>query len=173
MAREEPVELALKTLHVRIPLERAYTDDQLRKLAAESETAKGQLRPQPAGIERDPWLRIYDARLRYARRMIAASASGTLPDALDAEIAVIRIGALVIVTLPFELFNEVGALIKAHYGPRNTMVMCYTNGDFGYFLSDRLYDKAVYEAKEAFLYYGWPGPIARGATRILLDAILS
>jgi hypothetical protein len=169
----EPAALSLRTIHVRIPLERAYSHDQLERLAEESQASLDLPLTQPPGAERDLWRKIYEARLRYSRRMLAASGSGTLPDAIEAEIAVIRIGALVLVTLPFESFNEIGARIKAHFGSGNTMVICYANGDFGYFPSERLYDRAAYEVKEAFLYYGWPGPIARNATETLLGAILT
>ena len=162
----EDGELRVDTVALRLRVPRRFTDAQLTSMI-EDEVAH----PLPADAVPDVSQRVRKARADYARRTLGASADGSLLAAVTAEVKVIRLGGLVMVTHPFEAFNEVGQAIKSLYGPGTTMVIGYAGGNFGYLPSQRLYDQAAYEVGEAFLYYGYPGPLPRTAAAELLAAL--
>jgi len=113
------------------------------------------------------------AYLHWIENMLRQIDNGTLEKSVCADVKIIEIGDLKIVTLPFETFHEICLKIKKHFGEDRTFVICYANGDFGYFPSKALYAQAEagYEAGMAYRYYGYPGPVSKDAEDILLDAI--
>ena len=90
---------------------------------------------------------------------------------MDAGCKVVRLGPLTIVTLPFEPFCGVGMELKEHFGPDTTLVLGYSNGNFGYLPSEDLYDRAQYEVRGAYKFYGYPNPVVRQAQRLIEDAL--
>jgi neutral ceramidase len=60
-----------------------------------------------------------------------------------------RIGPLVVVGLPGEIFVELGAQIKAALGDSPVLVCGYTNGNVGYVPTRAAYDEGGYEVVPA------------------------
>ena len=156
--------LSVETLNVRIPLNTEVFEteaERLRKPAA-GKDAQGKIQDESKA---DRAYRHWIERIESMKR------NGTFYSSVAADIKIVRFGKLTVVTLPFEAFHEIGLKIKEYFDPDRTMVICYANGDYGYFPSKELYDAACYEAGAAFKFYGHPGPVVRNAEDILLDAI--
>lgn len=116
---------------------------------------------------------VENAFKKWMLKMNAKISSGTLEDFVIADIKIIRIGKLTMVTLPFEAYHQIGLKIKEYFGAERTIIICYANGDYGYFPSKALYGKSEYEAKMAFKFYGYPGPVTEDAEDILLGSIFN
>jgi neutral ceramidase len=159
-------ELRVQTVPLRLPLQRWFRDAELQGMIEDDAARRLPVEAEPSVDDR-----IRSARASYARRMLAAAAGGTLATEVSTELRVVTVGRLVIVVHPFEAFNEVGRAIKGLFRPRPTMVVGYAGGDFGYLPSEKLYDAARYETGDAFLYYGYPGPVARDAAARLVAAL--
>lgn len=114
------------------------------------------------------------AYLHWVENMLRKIDNGTLEKSVCADVKIIEIGDLKILTIPFEAFHGIGLKIKKLFGENRTFVICYANGDFGYFPSKELYDQAEagYEVGMAYKYYGYPGPVSKDAEDILFNAIL-
>ena len=69
--------------------------------------------------------KVIDAYIMWAEEMLDKIREKTLLIYIDAGIKVIGIGKLKIVTLPFEVFHDIGILLKKHFGENNTFVICY------------------------------------------------
>lgn len=111
------------------------------------------------------------AYLHWAENMLRRMNEGGLEREINVELKMIRIGELIIISIPFEVFHGIGARIKEHFGLQNTLVLSLANGDYGYLPSKDLYDNAEYETRQAFKFYGYPGPICREAEDILCDSL--
>jgi hypothetical protein len=70
------------------------------------------------------------------------------------EIGVIRIGNAALVTLPGELFAEIGLNIKARSPFRTTIISELTNGSFCYIPTAAAYDRGGYETEFSAKVYG-------------------
>lgn len=154
--------LTVETLNVCIPL----NTDAFEAETAEMEAAEIKAKEKATGESKAD-----RAFKHWMDRISAMKRDGTYYDYIAADIKIVQIGKLTIVTLPFETFHKIGIKIKQHFDPDRTMVLCYANGDYGYFPSKGMYDVSCYEAGSAFKYYGHPGPVVKNAEDILFDAI--
>lgn len=160
--------ISINTLSVSIPLN--YNFDE-HYLLAEIEKYSRELKETEQSDANSITIKVLNAHKHWAEKMLEMLKAGILTRMVEADIKLIRIGSLVIVTLPFEAFHEIGLKIKEHYGCLNTMVICYANGDYGYMPSEQMYPRCGYEVKEAYKYYGFPGPIAEGAENIIFNRL--
>jgi neutral ceramidase len=108
-------------------------------------------------------------RVLWADRGVKGYENNTLMTEVHPLIRTWKIGELVFVAMPFEIFHELGLRVKELFGKENTVVLGYTGGVFGYLPYGAMYDRSVYEVKSAHLYYGYPGPLAKEAGDIILD----
>ncbi|MEN6313781.1 MAG: neutral/alkaline non-lysosomal ceramidase N-terminal domain-containing protein [Clostridiaceae bacterium] len=156
--------LTVETLNVCIPLNTAIFEAEIERLKTEAadKEAKGK------GQSESKADRAYK---HWMDRISGMKRSGMYYSYVAADIKIVRIGKLTVVTLPFEVFHKIGLKIKEYFDPDRTMVLCYANGDYGYFPTKELYDVSCYEAGSAFKFYGHPGPVVKNAEDILLDAI--
>jgi len=116
--------------------------------------------------------KVEKAYLHWVEKMLQKAREGSIETEIHADIKLIRLGKLVIVTLPFEAFHDIGLKIKQHFGCDNTMVICYANGIYGYLPSKEQYKLATYEAGEAHKFYGLPGPMSIEAEDIILRELI-
>ena len=155
--------LKLSNLTVEVPLDIGF----------DRESLKRRISVYQDGIERETGLAgmIYSVYLNWGREMMRHLENGTLPRRITSSVTVAQLGSLTMVFVPFELFTEVGLLIKQLYGAGNTMVVAYANGEEGYFISETLYPYAKYERRESFKFTHNPGsPVAKAQT-MLLEAL--
>lgn len=125
-------------------------------------------------LKKDPTnslVKYNEAYIKWCDRMLEKLNNGTLDKNITALSKVIRIGRLNIITLPFEIFHDIGLELKNHFGSESTMVIGYADGDFGYLPSKRLYRLSRYEVPLAHRFYGYPGPVSRKAEDIIYQAL--
>jgi neutral ceramidase len=99
--------------------------------------------------ERYPTEGLAEFYLNWASHIQSLVERGTPPPVTYAEVQVMRIGPLVVVGLPGEIFVELGAQIKAALGESPVLVCGYTNGNVGYVPTRAAYDEGGYEVVPA------------------------
>jgi len=100
----------------------------------------------------------------YARRVIALAEH---PDTIDMKIQAIRIGELVICTLPFEVFAEIGLELKKRSPFADTFVVSFANGAFGYLPTP---EQHVFGGYETWLS---TNRVERDASEILTEELVA
>jgi hypothetical protein len=81
--------------------------------------------------------------------------SDPLPE-IAVETQALRIGPVVVASLPGEFFNAYGRQVKAAASDRPVMVAAWTNDNVGYFPTREQYPYGGYEVEVAYKYYGFP-----------------
>lgn len=122
--KTEPLAAATRTLTVR------HEDMTAGQLRAEIDAQRRAILDDPAGdAGRDA--RMAAVRLTAAGKMLARlEVGGTLDDA--AEVQALRLGELLIVGAPFELFRGVKEQVRRALGREPALVLSNTNGALGY-----------------------------------------
>ncbi|MBU5436851.1 neutral/alkaline non-lysosomal ceramidase N-terminal domain-containing protein [Tissierella sp. MSJ-40] len=102
---------------------------------------------------------------KYQGAVINLDLINTL-DTLDFNlpIQVLKIGKIILVGLPIELFNEYGQIIKKKSKYKNTLIVGYTNGMLGYVYTPESYDKGDYEA--------WSSPFHKTTGDFIVENVL-
>jgi neutral ceramidase len=90
-----------------------------------------------------------ERRLQRARSMLESRESGQPLPTVPAEVSAFRIGPLAAVTVPGELFCEIGMRIKAASPFPHTLIAGYTNGSVGYIPTAEAYPEGGYEVTHA------------------------
>jgi neutral ceramidase len=146
------------------------------RLVAESVQVDVPLMPLPSAQEVEEYARItyksikdtcgdvwekrvaIDYRLRWAEDALA-SIQGK-PGAerqqthIQAEFQMMILGDVVLTTLPFEAFVEYQGIAEASAPYSDSLVVAYTNGNFGYMFTDEAFKLGGYEVTGAFQLYG-------------------
>jgi neutral ceramidase len=161
-------EISMHTINVKIPFQHNLNEKDFEDLKA---SLREELEHESAEGGNTLQAKVYKAHIRWTDRMLEKIKINTLPDCISAELKLIKVGPLVMLAIPFEVFHGVGLRIKEYLGKYSTMIIGYANGDFGYFPSNELYPVANYEVKYAHRYYGYPGPLCENAEDILFNAI--
>ena len=109
---------------------------------------------------------LHQVRLRTAadiweQKMIEARAKGTLPESLDTEVQVVRIGGISFVALGAEVFSTMGDDLRQATG-ETLYIVGYANGDMGYLPTPEAYDEGGYEVNIAFIFYYSLRPVREG-----------
>ena len=77
---------------------------------------------------------------------------------IPGEIAIVHIGEITLVGMSGEVFSETGWQIKSMLKPNPVFVIGYANGNIGYLPTKAAVAEGGYEVKDAYRYYGQPGP---------------
>jgi hypothetical protein len=152
-----------------LPLSWDFTTESLRELANQYRARSNEADYRDHPGDNRPGKTTDGAFATWAAEMLDELAAGQLPRSITARLTQVRIGGFAITGLPFEVFHDTGKQLREAQG--GGMVIGYTNGDFGYLPSQGLYDKASYEAAEAYRYYGYPGPFPKGAAETVVETI--
>jgi neutral ceramidase len=124
-----------------------------------------------AGVEGDALQRKIQAALaRWAERVREVYEAGCLRSTVSAELQVICIGDVAIVTAPGELFCELGLQIKRGIDARLVLVCGFGNDNIGYIPARRAYVHGGYEIADAYKFYGYPAALAPEAGEQLVAA---
>jgi neutral ceramidase len=123
----------------------------------------------------DAWRRRLDDEnvyvRRHARLMLRAIArDGHTRAAEDAPLHVVRIGTLSLVAIGGEVVVDYALAIKAKYGEATWVAGC-TDSVFGYLPSTRVLREGGYEAGDAMLYYGRPGPFTETVETTVMSRV--
>lgn len=90
-----------------------------------------------------------ERRRQRAKDMLASRESGQPLPAVPAEVSAFRVGPLAAVTVPGELFCEIGMRIKAASPFPHTLIAGYANGSVGYLPTAEAYPEGGYEVTHA------------------------
>ena len=87
------------------------------------------------------------------------------------KMALIRLAEnLGFLTFNAEVVVEYGLFVKELSGG-NVLPLAYSNGMIGYVTTEQQLEEGGYESREAFRYFGMPGPFAASTERRLRKAI--
>lgn len=92
----------------------------------------------------------------HARRLTRLHWGSEPLPAYQAETQALRLGPLLIASLPGEFFTAFGQQVKAAAPGRPVLVANWTNDNLGYFPTRGEYPRGGYEVETAYRYYGYP-----------------
>ncbi len=90
----------------------------------------------------------------WAEEVLELARKGTLPTALEVEIGYLKIGELVLVAVPLEIFSSISLKMRKRIAARYVFVASYTNGYSGYLADKAAYEEGGYEVEEWHKYAG-------------------
>lgn len=125
--RTDTVELATRTLPPRAQLEQEYLE------------ATGQLAYATSKEEQATWQR----KQRLAQEALVLMDLGSVP--IPAEVQVMRVGDVAFVSMPGELFVELGLSIKQQSPAAHTFIVGYANDWIGYLTTPQAWEEGGYE----------------------------
>ncbi len=128
--RSETILLKVRNLPDRTAVQQAYTEASNKRTAATTDA------------ERAQWTRTQ----RLAEEKLVLIERGSEP--IPAEIQVVRIGDVALVSLPGEPFTELGLAIKQRSPARHTFVIGYANDWIGYLATPQAWQQGGYEVGE-------------------------
>jgi hypothetical protein len=134
------------------PVEEAQQEVEARRAALEQAKAEGGPVEELGGL-------VADVERAEHRLLRVKRAGGTA--ALPIEIQVFRVGQMVMVGVPGEVFFELGKAIKERSGYEHTMVISLSNDYPGYVPTSEAYAQGGYEAIST--------PFAQGAGEQLVE----
>ena len=107
--------------------------------------------------------------ISWLTEMLKMAALAPLPEEIEGEIWVARLGDCAIVGTPGELFTEIGAEVRKRSPFTTTLFAGYCQGVLGYVSTPEEYQWGGYEPTVAQRGYGHPAPFAPEASRILIE----
>ncbi len=136
---------------VEVPLVPLPDDDQLRQMIQEH-TPKLAAWPEPDMASWD--YTRHKTAIEWAREAIDARAAGNDRTSTSLFLQAISIGQLLILGVPNELFDTLGARIRRALTPRCVLIATLSSGCEGYLATAAAHEKESYEASKAFRYIG-------------------
>jgi len=91
--------------------------------------------------------------LDWVEEFISALDSGTVPDAFHARIAAARIGPLLLLALPFEVYSQTGIAIRQAMGASPVLLSAYTGGVVGYVPTDAAKRQGGYGPAQSYRFF--------------------
>jgi hypothetical protein len=149
---------------VEVPLAPPPSGDELAAMRSEWERQRATSETSDEG-------RFALFQLAWGDELQRAMTHGTVPGALSVHLFAARIGDLLVVTFPLEIYSEIGLALRRSAAPRPLIVAGYTNGLLGYAPTDLAIDQGGYGP--ALSYRFFPRlltPLARGSAQLLTRA---
>ncbi|MCL2321410.1 MAG: neutral/alkaline non-lysosomal ceramidase N-terminal domain-containing protein [Oscillospiraceae bacterium] len=129
---------------------------------AEDKVHQYKIKLKEAQMKNLPDLRLYESRLEGALINLELSKSFENISNVSLNISILRLGSLIFVFIPGELFSSLCNPLRAEFEGR--IIFCgYFNGYFGYIADKRAYDTGNYEALSS--------PFCSGQGEVLIDSI--
>ncbi len=107
--------------------------------------------------------------ISWLEAMLKIAQKSSLPESVEGEIWVARLGDAAIVGTPGELFSEIGAEVRRRSPFETTIFAGYSQGVLGYVAIPEEYQFGGYEPSVAQRGYGHPAPFSPDASRILIE----
>lgn len=92
----------------------------------------------------------------YVQKLTRLTYGSDLLPEIAVETQALRLGPVIVASLPGEFFNAYGRQVKAAAPDRPVMVAGWTNDNVGYFPTRDQYPHGGYEVDVAYKYYGFP-----------------
>jgi hypothetical protein len=116
--------------------------------------------------------KIQTALLHWVERIREYLRQELPPTTVTTELQVMRVGPLVLVSAPGELFVELGLAIKEGTDAGHLFISGFGNDNIGYIPTRRAYPYGGYEIQDAYKYYGYPAALAPEAGEQYVAAAL-
>ena len=160
----QPIASLRKVLN--LPLNPPLTIDEMEnELATRQEDFDTKVR---AGAGRD-LLNPIGYHISWLTDILQMAKAGAIPEFIEGEIWVARMGDTAIVGTPGELFTELGAEVRRRSPFDTTIFAGYCQGVLGYVATAEEYQYGGYEPTVAQRGYGHPAPFSPDAGRILVE----
>lgn len=130
-----------------------YSADQSEKMYLEtSDEYNKQLNKAKSGSVEE---KLCKANIEWANRHLEEFKKGEIPENIQANLQVLKIGDVFLIGIPAEVFAETAMWIKKQSSDK-IIVLGYTNGNVGYLPTQAEILKGGYEVLEAHKYYDRP-----------------
>lgn len=116
-------------------------------------------------------IKIQKAFLKWAEELREGAAAHKIPSSLECELQCIRIGDLVLVAHPFELFSFLSLEIRKLSKVEHLVLTGYANGYHGYLPDEKSVRAGGYEVEDAYKYVGLL-PYSPQAGQIFVKGVL-
>ena len=160
---DPPAHVAARLEAIDVPLHDAPSADVALAVIARVEREIEQAR---ADGETEGRLNIRRIERRWATRAFEAAREGR-SDRAAADVQVLAINDIRLVALPVEPLSRTAAILRETVGPGAICVGC-ANGPIGYMPLPEHYPEGGYEVSSYCRTYGLPGPLAPGASGLIL-----
>ncbi len=105
----------------------------------------------------------HETKIRWARRGLDLHEKQQQQPPAQADLTLFRAGPLCLLASPFETFTQIALDAEAALGAP-CWLLSNANGCFGYLPSDEAWEHPIgYEFSNSHIWYGNPGPFARGS----------
>ncbi|MFP4383832.1 MAG: hypothetical protein ACLFST_02380 [Spirochaetia bacterium] len=146
----EDISIIIKTERISLPVRDLPSAVELEEEIVTREKEAAELERRGLPHKREDAL----IKLEWAREALETVRSGTARDRMEMEVGVLAIGDTAMVTLPGELFSEIGMNIKSRSPFRTTIISELTNGSFCYIPTASAFDRGGYETDFSAKVYG-------------------
>lgn len=99
-------------------------------------------------------IRLYQSELEGAINNLHLSEAVGSIKTIDINISIVRLGDIILVYIPGELFNSLGTRIKQAFNKNKILIICYSNGYIGYIPDAKAYSLEGYEVASSLLPVG-------------------
>jgi hypothetical protein len=152
---------------VRFPLEKTPTIPELQREIKEHQnnirTMKSENKPLPFILQENQYL-------SWCKTMLKRATNKTLHPWLDGEMQLFKIGNLILVGLPGEIFCEYGLAIKKLCKPATAMIAGFTNECLAYFPTAKAIREGGFEPY-SYKGYGFPSRFSEKIESVFLNSI--
>jgi hypothetical protein len=169
-ASERRPDLRVATRRIEVPLDPPPPLDELIQLRAALRSQRGPVDVLPTNNQAR-WAMF---ELAWADDLIAAMQRDAVPRALPVEVTAARIGELLVVACPFELYSQIGLDIRRELAPRHVLIAGYSNGLLSYLPTDRAKDQGGYGPASSYRFFpAMLTPTGRGADATVVRAAVN
>jgi neutral ceramidase len=161
---DPPARVGARLEAIDIPLHQAPSAEAAEAVIARVER---EIEKARADGENEGQLNIRRIERRWAQRALAAAHEGR-SDRTPADVQVLAINDLILVGLPVEPLSRTAAILRETIGPAAVCVGC-ANGPVGYMALPEHFPEGGYEVEAYSRTFGLPGPLAPGASDLILD----
>jgi len=160
-------QISISEMEVSLPCTQPFSEKQLKKMISEADESVRECRGK-----RDHLSQACRgaARLRWATRMLEKTGEGKVPQTVEIKIRALRLGRVVLVAIPGEVFAEIGLAIKKTSPLDFTYVLGYADGTVGYIPTRKALAEGGYET-EAYIWYDGL-PFLPSVEEVLLEGVL-
>ncbi|HWP40978.1 MAG TPA: neutral/alkaline non-lysosomal ceramidase N-terminal domain-containing protein, partial [Tepidisphaeraceae bacterium] len=166
-AWQDLVSIRLTGQPVELPLDAPPDKDEIERIRADLLARRG---PRDT-IPITPEARWAAFELDWLEELQQAVARDAVPRRLVVNLHAARIGDLLVVSFPLEIYSQIGLDVREQLAPRRVVIAGYTNGLFGYAATDRAIAQGGYGPAQSYRFFPrLLTPITRGAQAILVRA---
>lgn len=165
----EDVAIEAGERRVELPLDPPPSTGELAVMMAELLARRGPREMLPAS----PEARWADFELAWVEELEQSIQREALPRTMSVQLSAARVGPLLVVTFPLEIYSQIGLDVRSALAPRPVVVAGYTNGLIGYAPTDRALAQGGYGPAVSYRFFPrLLTPLARGTHEVLVRGVV-